>query len=112
MACPEIIRAAEATASSRLHARLNGTGLSIVRADGGRGFRPAAFDLVLANLMALLLVDRQAEIRGLVAQGGALVLSGLLVADAELVREAFAPAGTPRQLRDGEWVALVYDGIP
>jgi ribosomal protein L11 methyltransferase len=100
----------EATASSRVHARLNGTRLPIVRADGARGFRPASFDLVLANLMALLLVDRSAEIRSLVASGGALVLSGLLLDDVKLVQDAFAACGTPLQLQDGEWVALVYAG--
>jgi ribosomal protein L11 methylase PrmA len=100
----------DATASSRVHAGLNGTRLPIVRADGGRGFRSGSFDLVLANLMALLLVDRSPEIRSLLAPGGSLVLSGLLVADVELVHEAFAACGTPLQLRDGEWAALVYEG--
>ena len=100
----------EATAAARVHAGLNGTRLPIVRADGGRGFRPASFDLVLANLMALLLVDRSTEIRSLLAPGAALVLSGLLLADVELVHEAFASCGTPLQLRDGEWAALVYEG--
>ena len=83
--------------------------LSIVRADGGRGFRPGSFDLVLANLMALLLVDRSAEIRALLAPGGALVLSGLLVEDVPPVQAAFAACGTPLELRDGEWAALVYE---
>lgn len=100
----------EATAASRAHAGLNGTRLQVVRADGGRGFGPASFDLVLANLMALLLVDRSAEIRALLAAGGALVLSGLLQGDVELVHEAFAACGTPLDLRDGEWAALVYEG--
>ncbi len=100
----------EATAAARVHAGLNGTQLAIVRADGGRGLRGASFDLVLANLMALLLVDRSAEIRSLLAPGAALVLSGLLVGDVELVHEAFAPCGSPQQLRDGEWAALVYEG--
>ncbi|HSD29059.1 MAG TPA: 50S ribosomal protein L11 methyltransferase, partial [Vicinamibacteria bacterium] len=76
----------EATASSHHHARLNGAGLRVVRADGGRAFRAGSFDLVLANLMALLLVDRAAEIRALLAPGGALVLSGLLVEDVPFVR--------------------------
>ncbi|HSD28919.1 MAG TPA: 50S ribosomal protein L11 methyltransferase, partial [Vicinamibacteria bacterium] len=57
----------EATASSRHHARLNRVALRVVRADGGRGFRAGSFDVVLANLMALLLVDRAAEIRALLA---------------------------------------------
>jgi len=125
----------EATASSRHHARLNATPLHVVRADGGRGFRWRPFDLVLANLMALLLVDRAAEIRGLLAPGGALVLSGLLVEDVPFVREAFEGAGAPtgtRQLAhgqhargnaiqacgaasvsvEGEWAALVYEDVP
>ena len=100
----------EATASSQLHARLNGAHLRVVRADGGRGFRAASFDLVLANLMALLLVDRAAEIRSLLAPGGSLVLSGLLLGDVDAVHLAFAPCGNPLRLQDGEWAALVYEG--
>jgi ribosomal protein L11 methyltransferase len=100
----------EAVAASAAHARLNHARIGVVRADGGRGLRPASFDLVLANLMALLLVDRAAEIRSLLAPGGALVLSGLLVEDVPFVRQAFAPCGTPRERRDGEWAALVYAG--
>jgi ribosomal protein L11 methyltransferase len=100
----------EATSSSRHHARLNGTRLGVVRADGGRGLRAGSFDLVLANLMALLLVDRSAEIRSLLAPGGALVLSGLLVDDLPFVREAFVACGTPAERLDGEWGALVYEG--
>ncbi len=80
-----------------------------MRADGGRGFLPGSFDLVLANLMALLLVDRAAEIRSLLAPAGALVLSGLLVEDVPYVRDAFAACGTPAVHVDGEWAALVYE---
>jgi ribosomal protein L11 methyltransferase len=101
----------EATSSSTHHARVNGVRLGVVRADGGRGLRAGAFDLVLANLMALLLVDRSAEIRSLVAPGGALVLSGLLVEDLPFVRSAFAACGTPGERLDGEWGALVYEGV-
>jgi ribosomal protein L11 methyltransferase len=102
----------EAVASSRAHADLNDTRLLLARADGGRGLRPGSFDLVLANLMALLLVDRADEILSLLAPGGALVLSGLLTGDVAEVRAAFAPCGEPRVLLDGEWAALVYEGIP
>jgi ribosomal protein L11 methyltransferase len=101
----------EATASSAHHARLNGARLGVLRADGGRGLRPGSFDLVLANLMALLLVDRAAEIRALLAPGGALVLSGLLVDDLPFVREAFASCGSPAERLDGEWGALVYENV-
>ena len=100
----------EATSSSSHHAHINGVRLRIVRADGGRGLRAGSFDLVLANLMALLLVDRAAEIGSLLAPGGALVLSGLLVDDLPFVRQAFAACGTPSERLDGEWGALVYEG--
>jgi ribosomal protein L11 methyltransferase len=101
----------EATSSSSHHARINRERLAVVRADGGRGLRAGSFDLVLANLMALLLVDRAAEIRSLLAPGGALVLSGLLVDDLPFVRKAFAACGTPTERLDGEWGALVYEGV-
>jgi ribosomal protein L11 methyltransferase len=102
----------EAAAASSTHARLNRARVGVVRADGGRGFQPGAFDLVLANLMALLLVDRSAEIRSLLAPGAALVLSGLLLDDVPFVREAFAACGTAEERTLGEWAALVYEGRP
>jgi ribosomal protein L11 methyltransferase len=102
----------EASASSRAHAALNGAPLLVVRADGARGLRPGSFDLVLANLMALLLVDRAEEILSLLAPGGGLVLSGILEADAGAVEEAFSARGRPTRLVEGEWTALVYEGEP
>ena len=98
----------EATASSQLHARLNSTRLAVARADGGRGFRAAAFDLVLANLMAPLLIERAQEIQRLLAPGGVLVLSGLLTPDVPAVTAAFAACGPPATRQDGEWAALVF----
>jgi len=99
----------EATDASRLHAELNSARLHVVRADGGTAFRPGSFDLVLANLMALLLIDRVEEIRALLAPGGALVLSGLLLDDVAPVTQAYAACGVPREFRSGEWAALVFD---
>jgi len=101
----------EATRSSSHHAHINGVRLGVVRADGGRGLRSGSFDLVVANLMALLLVDRSTEIRSLLAPGGALVLSGLLVDDLPFVREAFGACGPPAVRLDGEWGALVYESV-
>jgi ribosomal protein L11 methyltransferase len=100
----------EATAASQHHAALNHERLHVVRADAAAGLRPGAFDLVLANLMALLLVDRAAEIQALIAPGGALVLSGLLLDDVPPVTAAFAARGAPREQRLGEWAALVFEG--
>ena len=102
----------EATSASLTHARLNAARLAVVRADGGAAFRPAAFDLVLANLMAPLLIERAVEVQRLLAPGAALVLSGLLVADVGDVSAAYAASGTAVEMRDGEWSALVYETRP
>lgn len=102
----------DALDSTRRHAGLNTVPLLPVRADGGRGFAAESFDLVLANLMALLLMDRAQEVRALLRPGGALVLSGLLIEDVPAVAKAFASSGHARQLQDGEWAALVFEAVP
>jgi ribosomal protein L11 methyltransferase len=95
----------EATASSALHARLNGVPLHVVEADGGRPFRAGRFDVLLANLMAPLLIERAGELHALCAPGGSLILSGLLQEDVEAVARAYAFGGVEPRL-DGEWAAL------
>jgi ribosomal protein L11 methyltransferase len=100
----------EATASARAHARLNRVDLSVVRGDGARPFLPGTFDLVLANLTAPLLVAHARGLAALRTPGAGLVLSGLLDTDVEEVGAAFADCGHPETRRDGEWVALAYEG--
>jgi ribosomal protein L11 methyltransferase len=97
----------EALDSARLHARLNATDLAVVRADGGRPFRHGGFDLVVANLSAPLLRSRAQELLALGAPGSALVLSGLLVEDADDMASAYAGAGPIEQRTDGEWACLI-----
>jgi ribosomal protein L11 methyltransferase len=101
----------EAACASRTHAGLNSARLGVVRADGAAAFRRGGFDLVLANLMAPLLVERSAEIRRSIAPGGALVLSGLLLPDLPAVRFAYSACGTAAEHVDGEWAALVYEDV-
>jgi len=100
----------EATASCATHARLNQAPLLVVQGDGGRAFQPARFDVLVANLMALLLVDRSEELRALCAPGATLILSGLLQEDVREVARAFGAGGGPvpdvRERVDGEWAAL------
>jgi ribosomal protein L11 methyltransferase len=102
----------EATHAARTHARVNAVRLHVVRADGGRAFRPGAFDLVVANLTTPLLVERAREITGLRAARGALVLSGLLASDLPEVRDAYRHCGRAKERHDGEWLALQYPGGP
>ena len=100
----------EATAASRLHARLNGAPLQVVRADGGAAFRAGSFDLVLANLMALLLVDRAAEIAALRRTGRR--AGDLRPARRRRARPCAPPTplcGAPLERTQGEWAALVFE---
>jgi ribosomal protein L11 methyltransferase len=100
----------EATAACASHARLNAAPLAVVRADGGRGLRLGTFDVVVANLMALFLVDRAPEVCALVAPGGTLVLSGLLADDVPEVRAVYDPlCALAADRRLGEWAALEYE---
>ena len=98
----------QATLAAAHHASLNGVALCVVQADGGRAFQPGAFDLVLANLMAPLLVERRDELVALLARPGALVLSGLLDTDVAEVKAAYASLGPPAVRSDGEWAALIF----
>jgi ribosomal protein L11 methyltransferase len=66
------------------------------------------YDVVLANILAEPLVALAAAIAAACRSGGAIVLSGLLTAQADAVTAAYAPwfdMDVPRQ-RDG-WVGLV-----
>ena len=98
----------EATHAAARHAALNQVAVCVVQADGGRAFPPGAFDLVLANLMAPLLLERRAELAALLAPGGVLVLSGLLDTDVAEVKAGYASLGLPAVRSDGEWAALVF----
>lgn len=97
----------EALAAAREHARLNGVSVRLVLGDAGRAFRPAACDLVLANLTAPLLLERAAEVAALARTGGTLVLAGLLLEEAAAVADAYAPFGAVSRSQDGEWAGLV-----
>jgi ribosomal protein L11 methyltransferase len=103
---------AEALRCARRHAALNGVALGLVRADGARAVRPAAFDLVLANISAALLHEAREELLAARAPGGTLVLSGFLTEDAGRLADAYAKAGSVERLDQGEWSALVVRGTP
>ena len=98
----------DALPAARDHAALNGVAIHLVRGDGARGVRPGAFDLVLANIAAPLLVDRARELAEACRPGGDLVLAGVLRDDVAAVRGAFTAFADSIDVRtDGEWAALV-----
>jgi len=99
---------ADALPAARDHAALNGVAVHLVRGDGARAVRPGAFDLVLANIAAPLLVDHARELAEACRPGGDLVLSGVLRDDVAAVRGAFTAFADSIDVRtDGEWAALV-----
>lgn len=56
-------------------------------------FKPVQADIVLANILALPLIELSAAIAGLVAEPGVLVLSGILNEQAEAVTAAYRQQG-------------------
>ena len=102
----------EALPVARRHAELNHSPISLVRADGARAVRPAAFDVVLANISAPLLAERAKELAGATRGHGALILSGFLVEDLPSVRAAYAAVGDVGVRVEGEWAALVVHRGP
>lgn len=68
------------------------------------------FDLVLANILARPLIDLAPRITAAVAVNGKLVLSGLLVSQADAVEHAYRKCGLgqPDRVIDGEWCALLW----
>jgi ribosomal protein L11 methyltransferase len=98
----------DALPAARDHAALNGVALRLVRADGARCMRPGAFDLVLANISAPLLVKRAQELMAACRPGGHVVAAGLLRLDVAEVRAAFEPFAEAIHVRtEGDWGALV-----
>ena len=99
----------EATASARRHARLNRVDFGLVLGDGGAPFHERAFDLVLANIQAPVLLAKRDQLLSLCAVGGRLVLSGLLQDDLAAIRASYGAVGTLGVSTDGEWVAVMVE---
>jgi ribosomal protein L11 methyltransferase len=97
---------AEALPVARRHAQLNRAPIRLVRGDGARAVRAAAFDVVLANISAPLLIERSRELADRLRPRGLLVLSGLLAEDVPDVRAAYADRGDVEVRIDGLWAAL------
>jgi len=89
------------------HAALNASELHVVRGNAGQPFSKGRFDLVLANLTSALLIERRDEIGDLCAPRARIVLSGLLVADLDLVTDAYSSLGLAHSRLMGEWAALL-----
>lgn len=73
------------------------------------GFTDKPYDLVLANILAVVLIEFCEKIAPVVAEGGTLILSGILTHEAERVKEAFAPLRDWKDIQIhelGEWSSV------
>ncbi len=75
--------------------------------------RSAPFDLVFANILKGPLVELAPAMAAHVGQGGVIILSGLLVEQAEAITSAYLAAGFASQHREeiGDWATLVLARI-
>jgi ribosomal protein L11 methyltransferase len=86
------------------NARENGVVLDAVERFDLRREAPPVADVVAANLMRPLLLQLARATR---ERPGALILSGLLVEEADEVAAAFAPSVERRRLEERGWSALL-----
>lgn len=73
----------------------------------------APFDLIFANILKGPLIELAPDMAAHVAEGGIVILSGLLVVQAEAILAAYAAAGFELKEREdlGEWSCLVLRRI-
>jgi ribosomal protein L11 methyltransferase len=96
-----------AVSAARENAVQNGVGERLVASDAGVESVGERYPLVLANIEARVLVPLAPAIAARVAAGGTLILSGLLLGDAEPVRAAYPELTELARPILGEWCALV-----
>ena len=96
---------------ARGNARLNrATGITFMHANGVMApaiHARAPFDLVFANILLGPLKRLAAPIRGILAPGGRIVLSGILNAQANAVLAAYRPLKLERRTTLDGWTTLV-----
>jgi ribosomal protein L11 methyltransferase len=97
-----------AVESTLANARRNGLARRLRASEGSVPTGQPEVDVVLANLIAGVLVQLAAPLRGALRPGGTLLASGIFVDREDEVRRAFDGAGleVAARLAEGEWLAL------
>lgn len=73
------------------------------------GFKDTPYNVVIANILAVVLIKFREQIVPTVADGGTLILSGILGKEAEEVKNAFAPLRDWKSIELhslGEWTSV------
>ncbi len=96
------------------NAELNGAPETAFAVDDlANGFRDAPYDVVLANILAVALIECRERLAAAVGAGGTLILSGILAREAGQVRAAFESlrAWQSVEVREmGEWCSVTLLG--
>ena len=104
----------QALVATRDNAAYNGIAagqLSIMTPEAlrARDDRRGAFDVVVANILANPLMELADVLCGYLAPGGRLVLSGLLRAQEDMIRNAYAEMNFYHVATEGDWIRM--DGV-
>ncbi|MEE2828928.1 MAG: 50S ribosomal protein L11 methyltransferase [Myxococcota bacterium] len=100
----------EAVAVANSTAQANGVSGRFDVQHGSIDLAEGTWDLVFGNLLAHVVIELAAPLSARVASGGSLVVSGILVPQADSVEEALAESGMVLAERrdDDEWTALRF----
>jgi ribosomal protein L11 methyltransferase len=101
----------QALAATRDNAQYNGVGADQLRVGDqtlldAAGVDAGSFDVVVANILANPLVELASLLTRLLAPGGALVLSGLLVEQEGIIRSAYPGVRFAPAVVEEEWIRL------
>lgn len=91
------------------NAEVNGVGGRIAASKTPLAEIEERFPLVLSNIEAHVLIPLAEAVAARVQPGGHLILSGILVPQAESVIEAYQPLRCIARKEQGEWVALSFE---
>lgn len=92
---------------TRRNAEINHVASRIVASTRPLAHVEGEYDWVLANIETRILVDMPDALRGRLAPGGALVLSGILRNERDTVLRAYEPMSVETLLEEGQWCALL-----
>lgn len=87
---------------------LNRVGDSVRIADTSLDKITIEFELVVANIIAEELIRLSGLLKGRVKAGGYLILSGIIAEKGDMVKESFKELLLEKEIREGEWVSLLY----